>query len=476
MLSATVPDARTTLLILPVVALRGDMLRRCQEVGIRPLVWRVGSRETAPLVLVAVESACTEQFLDYAKGLALRQQLDRIIIDECHLTITASSYRPSMALLGWHLRQVPTQTIWLTATLAPALEEAFIQQNRLVQPRVVRESTNRPNIQYLVSREAGPGRLVDRAAALVQAYQGHAQVSRESRDKVILYCRTRGVAEELGQLLSCPVYTSRAGTEQEKAALLAGWLANTSLPALVATSALGVGFDYPWVRWVVHVDAPTELTAFAQESGRAGRGGGRAASIILLSAAWAPDLSPGRALGPDQQAMQLYLAQQHCARGVLSQFLDAEQDWRWCMAGEEPCGVCQQQQPHATPRPQGLIFSQAPPPSPLATAPSPAAPASISTTTPTVPPPAAVAAGQFTGPAEVLRQDYLQSQALGQYEQDLETLALLGSCSYCRVLGRDNSHLPQACPRRFEWIRAKRQTLRACKQSHKAWIQPYIVC
>jgi len=284
------------------------------------------------------------------------------------------------------------------------------------------------------------------------------------------------VAEELGQLLSCPVYTSRAGTEQEKAALLAGWLANTSLPALVATSALGVGFDYPWVRWVVHVDAPTELTAFAQESGRAGRGGGRAASIILLSAAWAPDLSPGRALGPDQQAMQLYLAQQHCARGVLSQFLDAEQDWRWCMAGEEPCGVCQQQQPHATPRPQGLIFSQAPPPSPLATAPSPAAPASISTTTPTVPPPAAVAAGQFTGPAEVLRQDYLQSQALGQYEQDLETLALLGSCSYCRVLGRDNSHLPQACPRRFEWIRAKRQTLRACKQSHKAWIQPYIVC
>jgi hypothetical protein len=107
LLSATVAHARTTLFLLPMVALRGDMLRRCQQVGIRPLVWSVESRETAALVFVAVESACTEQFLDYAKGLALRQQLDRIIIDECHLTITASDYRPCMSQLGWHVRQVP---------------------------------------------------------------------------------------------------------------------------------------------------------------------------------------------------------------------------------------------------------------------------------------------------------------------------------------------------------------------------------
>ena len=73
LLSATVAHARTTLFLLPMVALRGDMLRRCQQVGIRPLVWSVKSQETAPLVFIAIESACTEQFLDYAKGLALRQ-------------------------------------------------------------------------------------------------------------------------------------------------------------------------------------------------------------------------------------------------------------------------------------------------------------------------------------------------------------------------------------------------------------------
>ncbi len=29
-----------------------------------------------------------------------------------------------------------------------------------------------------------------------------------------------------------------------------------------------------------------------------------------------------------------------CYRGILSQFLDAPVDWRWCMVGDEPCSVC----------------------------------------------------------------------------------------------------------------------------------------
>ena len=41
------------------------------------------------------------------------------IFDEGHLTITANDYRPYMAQLGWYIRQVRTQTVWLTATLPP---------------------------------------------------------------------------------------------------------------------------------------------------------------------------------------------------------------------------------------------------------------------------------------------------------------------------------------------------------------------
>jgi hypothetical protein len=123
------------ILILPAVALRADMLRRCLLAGIRPLVWSLGSGQHASLVMVSAEAACTESFLEYAHSLVRRQQLDRIVIDEYHLTVTANDYRPCMSQLGLYLRQIRTQTIWLTATLPPALQETFVEHNELVRPR-----------------------------------------------------------------------------------------------------------------------------------------------------------------------------------------------------------------------------------------------------------------------------------------------------------------------------------------------------
>lgn len=116
---------------------------------------------------MSAEAACTQGFLEYCYIQVSKQKLDRIVIDESHLTIIASDYRPCMAQLGWYVRQVRTQTVWLIATLPPVMQEEFIEHNKLVKPRVIRESTNRPNIKYMVSLETGPGALVERAADLV---------------------------------------------------------------------------------------------------------------------------------------------------------------------------------------------------------------------------------------------------------------------------------------------------------------------
>ena len=48
-ISAAVADAGTTILVLPMVALRGDMLRRFHEVGIRPLIWSLDCKQSASL-------------------------------------------------------------------------------------------------------------------------------------------------------------------------------------------------------------------------------------------------------------------------------------------------------------------------------------------------------------------------------------------------------------------------------------------
>ena len=88
--------ARTTILVVPLIALRNNLLGRFYKARIQPLLWTTETRRSASLVLVLVEATCSEQFLEYAQRLAMRQQLDRVIINECHLTIIASDYRESI--------------------------------------------------------------------------------------------------------------------------------------------------------------------------------------------------------------------------------------------------------------------------------------------------------------------------------------------------------------------------------------------
>ncbi|KAI5455820.1 hypothetical protein BGZ63DRAFT_368345, partial [Mariannaea sp. PMI_226] len=100
MVGAALEGAGTTIMILPAVALRGNMLDRLGKVGIKTMLWVPGqAMKSAPLVLISAEAACTTSFLEYAYWLESRQQLDRIVVDECHLTITAT-YRKSMMRLG----------------------------------------------------------------------------------------------------------------------------------------------------------------------------------------------------------------------------------------------------------------------------------------------------------------------------------------------------------------------------------------
>jgi hypothetical protein len=69
MLPCTLPDARTTILIVPLVALHIDMLRRVQEMKIDHLEWQPGESREAALVLVSAEAASSKNFMKYASRL-----------------------------------------------------------------------------------------------------------------------------------------------------------------------------------------------------------------------------------------------------------------------------------------------------------------------------------------------------------------------------------------------------------------------
>ena len=139
------------------------------------------------------------------------------------------------------------------------MQEEFVEHNKLVRPRVIRESTNRQNIRYMVSFQKGEADLVQAAAALIQTYWPQKQFINQSQDKVIIYCHSMKDVASLADILGCPTYTSRSGSEEEKATIIAQWLGNEGQPVIVATAALGIGFDYPFIRCVIHVGAPEKL-------------------------------------------------------------------------------------------------------------------------------------------------------------------------------------------------------------------------
>ncbi|MGW3041242.1 RecQ family ATP-dependent DNA helicase [Kitasatospora sp. NPDC001159] len=100
----------------------------------------------------------------------------------------------------------------------------------------------------------------------------------------IVYTLTVAAAEEVTAFLrerGFPVASYSGRTEDaERRTAEADLLANR-VKALVATSALGMGFDKPDLGFVVHLGSPSSPIAYYQQVGRAGRGVDRAEVLLL---------------------------------------------------------------------------------------------------------------------------------------------------------------------------------------------------
>ncbi len=100
----------------------------------------------------------------------------------------------------------------------------------------------------------------------------------------IIYTLTVSAAEDTARLLresghAVLAYTGRTDPADREAAEKA--LKNNEVKALVATSALGMGFDKPDLGFVVHLGAPSSPVAYYQQVGRAGRGTPNADVLLL---------------------------------------------------------------------------------------------------------------------------------------------------------------------------------------------------
>ena len=99
-----------------------------------------------------------------------------------------------------------------------------------------------------------------------------------------MYCATRQECDEVSAWITSagwPAAAFHAGLpapvrRERTRAFRAG-----NLRVVCATSAFGMGIDYPHVDRVVHFSLPSGLESYWQEAGRAGRGGGEALALAF---------------------------------------------------------------------------------------------------------------------------------------------------------------------------------------------------
>ena len=103
-----------------------------------------------------------------------------------------------------------------------------------------------------------------------------------------MYVLTKRDAEQVAAWLSRHGISARAyhaGIQgqagHDKRRRLENMLLNNEIKVLVATTALGMGYDKPDLSFVIHYQAPSSVVAYYQQVGRAGRAIPSAVGILL---------------------------------------------------------------------------------------------------------------------------------------------------------------------------------------------------
>jgi superfamily II DNA helicase RecQ len=333
MLPAWLEGARTTVVISPFVALANDTEKRCKEARIDCIQWRDGLRRRTKVVVVSAESAVSPEFMHYMTELYLSHQLDRVVLDECHLVITAAGFREAMHKLK--NLAIPVPLILLTATLPPSVIKQFEKALAIQKPTYIRAATGRSNFAYSV--EIFEKDMDERVVLKLQEIKNRLG----TQERAVVFCRSTNQCEAFAEALKCNAYHARY---KDKEAALASWIAGDN-KLMIATGALGTGIDLKGISYAIHVGKPWSMIEYGQEIGRAGRDGEKVQAILMLSG-WeyrkVKD-SMDEELNEDGRWLKKYIMTEGCRQSVLREYFDGVDMVEDCDSlGGERCQACTQ--------------------------------------------------------------------------------------------------------------------------------------
>jgi ATP-dependent DNA helicase RecQ len=275
-----------TLLISPLLALIRNQLLPARRMGVRadtinsdnPVQWdgveRALINDQLDVLLISPERLANERFRAQVLSRA-GARITLLVIDEAHcISDWGHDFRPHYRLLERIVRALPPN-LRLLATTATANDRVMEDLRVVLGPQleVSRGDLNRPSLLLQTIRLSTQEERMAWLAEQLPNLPGSGIIyTLTIRDAIRLcdWLKSRGISVES--------YTGRTGDRRDE---LEQSLLENKVKALVATSALGMGYDKPDLAFVIHYQTPGSVVAYYQQLGRAGRALESAHAVLL---------------------------------------------------------------------------------------------------------------------------------------------------------------------------------------------------
>jgi len=283
------PPAGPTVIVSPLLALMRNQVEAAARAGIRARTinsanldeWSLITAEIrageVDVLLISPERLNNPDFRDNVlPGLAAGTGL--LVVDEAHcVSDWGHDFRPDYRRLRTFLAGLPERTPVLATTATANSRVTADVADQLGDALVLRGSLERDSLRLAVLELPNPAHRLAWLADHLDKLPGSGIIytlTVAAATETAEFLRTRGfpVASYTGQVEDA----DRRAAEQD--------LLDNKIKALVATSALGMGFDKPDLGFVVHLGAPPSPIAYYQQVGRAGRAVEHAEVVLLPGA------------------------------------------------------------------------------------------------------------------------------------------------------------------------------------------------
>ena len=281
-----------TVIVSPLLALMRNQIAAAEGAGIRAVtvnssnveqwedVYRRVDAGEVDVLLLSPERLNNPEFRDTVMP-KLAASCGLLVVDEAHcISDWGHDFRPDYRRLRTFLPELPpgTPVLATTATANARVVEDVADVLGLGRGAdevlVQRGSLDRTSLHLAVLELPDHARRLAWLAEHLDDWAGSG----------IIYTLTVAAAHDVADFLRAAghevlAYSGRTEVDERQAAEQA--LVENRVKALVATSALGMGFDKPDLRFVIHLGAPQSVVAYYQQVGRAGRGTDRADVVLV---------------------------------------------------------------------------------------------------------------------------------------------------------------------------------------------------